>query len=349
MILSTPVGTPESSVSTRASLAESLLPITSKEHHKDPTDLSGVGPAYSVMAKTLVGSGMMGIAFAATQFGVIFAAVFCIFAGVASWFSLYLMSYIAQGYDSKTYGMMSFFNVTSLVNPRIRWLVDLSVVIKGLGASVGFLLIAGTLFAAIIEDTHPIGLAPETLKRLVIVAVVVILSPVIYAHRLTTTRFTNAFGLVSLGYLAILAILYARPSLDSASLWPVSLVGMLARFPVFMFAFLCHHNFFQVAEEMPKVSIRKLNFVSVSAVTTGLVIFLPTMILPYMTYGEDVGANFLTSMPVSDVSIKIAYVAAALSVSFSLPLTIHPSRRSVELLIYHGKPPTCDKAESRLR
>ncbi|KAF4749011.1 hypothetical protein FOZ63_027215 [Perkinsus olseni] len=73
------------------------------------------------------------------------------------------------------------------------------------------------------------------------------------------------------------------------------------------------------------------------------------MILPYMTYGEDVGANFLTSMPVSDVPIKIAYVAAALSVSFSLPLTIHPSRRSVELLIYHGKPPTCDKAESRLR
>ncbi|KAF4741902.1 hypothetical protein FOZ63_033757 [Perkinsus olseni] len=188
MILSTPVGTPESSVSTRASLAESLLPITSKEHHKNPTDLSGVGPAYSVMAKTLVGSGMMGMAFAATQFGVIFAAVFCIFAGVASWFSLYLMSYIAQGYDSKTYGMMSFFNVTSLVNPRIRWLVDLSVVIKGLGASVGFLLIAGTLFAAIIEDTHPTGLAPETLKRLVIVAVVVILSPVIYAHRLTTTR-----------------------------------------------------------------------------------------------------------------------------------------------------------------
>lgn len=104
-------------------------------------------------------------------------------------------------------------------------------------------------------------------------------------------RFTNAFGLVSLGYLAVLAIVYAKPSLDSASLWPVSWVGMLARFPVFMFAFMCHHNFFQVAEEMPKVTIRKLNIVSVSAVTTGLVIFLPTMVLPYMTYGPDVGGE----------------------------------------------------------
>ncbi|EER04805.1 vacuolar amino acid transporter, putative [Perkinsus marinus ATCC 50983] len=224
------------------------------------------------------------------------------------------MSYIAQSYDSKTYGMMSFFNVTKLVNPSLRWLVDLSIVIKGLGGSVGFLLISGTLFAAIIENLHPTGLAPETLKRLVIIGVVVLLSPVIYAHRLNATRFTNAFGLVSLGYLAVLAIVYAKPSLDSASLWPVSWVGMLARFPVFMFAFMCHHNFFQVAEEMPKVTIRKLNIVSVSAVTTGLVIFLPTMVLPYMTYGPDVGDNFLTSMPVSDVPIKIAYVAAALSV-----------------------------------
>ncbi|KAF4672120.1 hypothetical protein FOL47_000891 [Perkinsus chesapeaki] len=343
-----PTNTPDSLLSTRASLSDSLLPIKNADDPKK-TDLTGVGPAYSVMAKTLVGSGMMGMAYAATQFGVIFAVLFCIFAGVASWFSLYLMSFIAQSYDSQTYGMLSFFNVVSLVNPKIRWLVDLSVVIKGLGASVGFLLIAGTLFAAILEEIYPTGTDPETLKKILILVVVILLSPVLYAHRLNTTRFTNAFGLISLGYLAILAVAYADPSLESASLWPVSWVGMLARFPVFMFAFLCHHNFFQVAEEMPNVTLKKLNFVSVSAVTTGLVVFIPTMILPYMTYGQSVGANFLTSMPVSETPVKVACIAAALSVSFSLPLTIHPSRRSVELLIYRGKPPTCDRAEWRLR
>ncbi|KAF4681039.1 hypothetical protein FOZ60_012638 [Perkinsus olseni] len=103
-----------------------------------------------------------------------------------------------------------------------------------------------------------------------------------------------------------------------------------------MFAFLCHHNFFQVAEEMPKVSIRKLNFVSVSAVTTGLVIFLPTMILPYMTYGEDVGGELLAAVDDSSESTERR--------TFDLPREasdLRQGREQAQIYYYYGYAALC--------
>ncbi|CAE7562521.1 AVT6 [Symbiodinium natans] len=102
--------------------------------------------------------------------------------------------------------------------------------------------------------------------------------------------------------------------------------------PVFIFSFTCHQNLFPVASELKDRSLERLDKVLVCAVNTGLVIFATAGLSGYLTFGQEVHANFLENLPANGFTL-LGKCLVLLAVIFTYPLQLHPCRRSLMILV----------------
>jgi amino acid permease len=163
------------------------------------------------------------------------------------------------------------------------------------------------------------------------------------------TKIANLVGLTCLLYIVITTFVYC--DLHSAStdlLYMDNFLSAVGSFPTFIFAFACQMNVFQIANELKNPTVKRMNVVSASSTLTGLIIYIPIMIIPFLTFGNSIEPNYLTNLDQSKIPVQIAYIFAAISVSISYVLQVHPLRRSI-LSLYYGSraPPKSEEKRNR--
>ena len=107
-------------------------------------------------------------------------------------------------------------------------------------------------------------------------------------------------------------------------------------------------NLFTVVNEIENFTVRRVRTVCASAVSTGLVLYLVVMLVPFAAYGTGVADIFLKSYDVTKLPVQIAFILTAIQVSIGYVLVIHPTRQSILSLWYRGSEPS-EKHERRLR
>ena len=295
-----------------------------------------IASGYSILTKSMIGSGIFVMAFACSKFGVIVACFMLFLAAIVTWISLRTLSVLAIEFKDT---QPSFYSISEAIIPKMKWVIDAAVILNCLGASSGYVITAGDLVSSGLISIFGWNLntfSLESTKVVVQAGMLLMLAPLCFMKQISGTRIANFVGLGSLLYIAIVTFVYSDLSKSSNDLlYMNNFLSAIGAFPTFIFAFACQMNVFEIANELKNPSVKRMNAISLSATLTGLIIYIPIMILPYLTFGSDIKSNYLSNMDGHLVPVQIAYLLAGLSVSISYVLQVHPVRRSL-LSIYYG-------------
>jgi amino acid permease len=300
--------------------------------------------SYSVLCKSMIGSGIFAMAGACGQFGLIPGVLaLCIAAGI-TWLSLHVLSILALEYRLEN---PSFYSVSEKILPRAKWVLDVALIINCFGAAVAYVITSGTLMSfaicAMFKIPKDAAFGQSQIAMIVQAVMILALAPLCMLKEISSTKVANLIGLTCLLYIVIVTFVYANPSAnagDSDLLWPASFLGAMGSFPTFIFAFACQQNVFTVANELADASRKRLAIVCASSTLTGFLVYVPMMLIPFLTYGRGVEDNYLKNLDTDgsiDVPVILAFVLASFSVSISYVLQVHPVRRSVISLIFGAK------------
>lgn len=300
--------------------------------------------SYSVLCKSMIGSGIFSMAYAFSKFGFIPGVFALCFAAGITWLSLHVLSSLALEFRAEN---PSFYSVSEKILPRARWVVDVALIINCFGAAVAYVITSGTLMASAIMSMFKLngqnGIQKHHISMIVQAVMILALAPLCMMKEITATKVANLVGLSCLLYIVIVTFFYTDPSAyagNTALLYPSSTLAALGSFPTFVFAFACQMNLFQVANELKGANMRRLGVVSGASTATGFFVYIPMAVVPFLTYGYTVKSNYLYNLDTDghvDVPIVIAYVFASISVSISYVLQVQPVRRSFMSLIFGSR------------
>jgi len=307
------------------------------------TVLSG----YTVITKSMIGSGMFFMAFGCASFGLVLGVAFLALAALITWLSLKVLAVLALDYkDSKP----SFYSVSSDLMPKARWVIDAALVINCFGGCICYVQTFGKLMTSGMYGIFKWNIDSWSMSNMSLViqlGILAFLTPLCMMKEITATKIPNMIGLVCILYIVIMTLFYTPCTALSVDLLkPGDVVKSFAAFPAFIFAYACQQNVFSVANEIKDVNMKRLNTVSVCSTLTGFLIYLPIMILPYMTFGAAIKTNYLYNFADQygdKVPVIIAFICASLSVSISYVLLMQPVRCSIMSLIYGDHQPTGKK------
>ena len=315
----------------------------------EPIRTATVASGFSILTKSMIGSGLFVMAFACSKFGIIAATFMLVVAALVTWVSLRTLSVLAIEFkDSQP----SFYSISEQIIPSMKWVIDFSVILNCLGASTGYVITAGDFLSSSlmgIFDWNPDSLSVDSAKIIIQVGMVLILSPLCFMKQLSGTKVANFVGLACLLYIVVTTFVYSDlANAGSELLYMNSFLSAMGAFPTFIFAFSCQMNVFEIANELRNPTVKRMNVISIASTMTGLLIYVPIMILPYLTFGSGIQNNYLSNLDPKLVPVQTAYLLAGLSVSISYVLQVHPLRRSI-LSIYYGSRIPKHKEEIRNR
>lgn len=327
------------------------------EEHDDSSSVkveksSSMFGGYTILAKSMMGSGLLGVAGACAKGGWILGIFFSILIPVFTFMSLHLLTAVALRFDEdhrSSVKPITFFKLSESVLGKLGAMgIEISLILKTFGASIVYLQVAGSMLSGLILTS---SMSPLNLSRLVQVGMALLFAPFCFLKRVTKTSVLNAIGIGCLVFIVAAAFIFFDPNSEAASttsLYPSSATAVLSRIPIFVFAYTCHHNLLPCIDETRSPTVRRVDTISALACITGFLMYTPVMVFPYATFGSSVADNFLKNLPVDDLVTKIAYVCAAVSVCISFPLQVLPLRNSVCSLLFMRIERT-EKSEIRMR
>lgn len=304
---------------------------------------------YSVLTKSMIGSGMLGMAYVCARYGLVLGMVALMACGVMTWFSLYILSILAVGHPTS---YLSFYSVANSIDSRVAVLLDISLVVNCWGSATSYMLLMGTSIGLFLHRVAPDAFPDE--KDFKMMAAIRVISALVFVYpafmkQINKTVVLNAVGLLCLVYITVTALASTDVSkYDSELAGPGSFVDIVENFPSFFFAYACQHNIFSVASEMRKMTLRRLNVMSILSTMTGFVIYFPLMVFPFISYGRGVDSTILSELP-KNTAVLIAFIATYLSVAISYVLSIHPLRRGLLSLWYKSGVPSEGPEELKSR
>lgn len=339
-------------VSTMSSLSQALAQhVEDSDEESDSVPKQRTGTflsSWSVLANTILGVGMLALPWAAAQVGWILAGIFLLVAAFFANFSLHLLACIALELGGED---TTFYSVCQVVAPRMRFLVDIAIVVKCFGVATSYLQVIGQ---TAIQVFHPAKRDYLVFRFLVISLSVLIVSPVCFRRRIGNTRFTNWLALAGILYVWVLLMVCCVGNLffkmplehqqgmtivDRTAVAPRNVVEVFTTIPVFIFSFTCHQNLFPIANEIKDPSSRRIGCVAMSAVLTAVALYGACIVFGYSTFGSTIQQNFLLGLPQGTL-VSIGGLLMATSNALSFPLQSHPCRRSLIVLLNSctGKP-----------
>jgi hypothetical protein len=114
------------------------------------SDSGGFLFGYSVIAKSMMGSGIIGLAFACSKMGWFLGIFLLIFSGLCTIFSLNLLAElcIKKLVKNENYrnSEITLFGLCQEIFPKMTVFMDVIVVVKALLGSMGYLILSGEFF-----------------------------------------------------------------------------------------------------------------------------------------------------------------------------------------------------------
>ena len=297
---------------------------------------------YTILAKSMMGSGLLGAAAACAETGWILGSIFAVAIPLLTFLSLHLLAIVAIEDGIKSDGPQTFFKVcTSVLGPIGAWTVEIFLILKTFGASIVYLQVAGSMLANLLYS-NDMSVSKALLCRLIQIGIATVFSPFCFLERINNTRYINAVGICCLFYICITACIFFDPTtgMASTSAYPRSVQGVLSKIPIFLFAYSCHQNLFSCIWETRDATVKRMDIIMALSCLTGFFVYVPVQMMPYATYGNQVQDNFLKNLPDDSIVANIACVCAAVSVCISFPLQIIPLRNSVCSLAWSNQKPT---------
>ena len=294
---------------------------------------------------------MLQLASVCAAYGWVFGITLCIFAAAMTIVALFFNTQLAKDHPGR---VISFYTVSREISPAACWVIDIACILDCFGSSISYVQTSGIMMSATLLEITDWTISEEALSRYIKLIMVAILGPFCFLRGISHASILSYIGIACITYVCMVPFLYVGDDFGGGShavdtpVWPNSFMGSMRKLPVFFFAFSCMQNLFTVVNEIDNFTVRRVQTVCASAISTGLVLYLVVMILPFAAFGTKVETLFLQSYGPTKVPVQIAFILTAVQVSIGYVLVIHPTRQSILSLWYREKIPEASH-ERKLR
>ncbi|CAG99348.1 amino acid transporter [Kluyveromyces lactis] len=300
---------------------------------------SSVQSGVITLLHTACGAGILAMPYAFKPFGLILGLSMIIFCGLCSSTGLYLQSYVSKYVPP---GHASFFTLCRLTRPELSVVFDAAIAVKCFGVGVSYLVVVGDLLPQIMSTFTTHGWLLSRQFHITAVTLIIV-TPLCFIKKLDSLRYTSSIAITAVGYLCVLVVFhFAVPNSEidhlrgHVSIWKPSDVdsSMLSSFPIFVFAYTCHHNMFSIINEQSDKSLDSITKLIRIAITLAMSLYISIGALGYCTFGDHITGNIITLYP-NSISSTIGRIAIALLVILAFPLQCHPARASVNHILHY--------------
>ena len=312
--------------------------------HPAPTSTRRTASAKSAvfnLVSTIIGGGVLSLPYALDKCGLVCFTLFMTLAALASDFSLYVLVSCSRRSGARTYAevvskalgpgqapaiitmvLLALLTYLALVAYLVL-IQDLVVALVeryclGLGGGSGVVGSGAVGLGSGAEVAHPgsglLFLLPRGERRLITIACVLLVSPVLFFRKMDALRVTSVVSLVSMLVLALGIFIRATESppasyhhhhpttTSSIKLFPDQSSDLVYAFPIISVAFLCHFNVLPVYSELHRPTRRRLKRVVHVTMGSSYVFYMIVGILGYvyakkhrLVIQDDILNNFSTN------------------------------------------------------
>lgn len=316
-----------------------------------PTEMSSTNKsAVLTLLHTCCGSGILALPFAFKANGLILSVLTIFFSGFCALSGLLCQAEITKYVRNKR--NLSFFAVSKITYPSLGVFFDMAIAVKCFGVSVSYLIVAGDLLPQIFQTFTSNSFFHHRELHILTLSIFVI-GPLCFLRKLGSLKIASMVAISSVVYLCFMVVLnFLFPSADvkalkgTVSLWKPSLhfqdTNSLKSFPIFVFAYTCHHNTFSVINELQNNTLKSIRTIAISAMGLACILYTAIGISGYLTFGDNIKGNIITMYP-SSILTTIGRIAIVVLVTLAFPLQCHPCRASIHHIYEHFASSNLDK------
>ena len=304
---------------------------------------SSVQSGVLTLLHTACGAGVLAMPYAFRAFGLLAGGAILACCGASAMVGLVLQSHVAQYVPPR---QASFFSLAQISNPELSVVFDCAIAVKCFGVGVSYLVVLGDLMPQL---AGTVTAAPWLLDRNVQITfwTAAVIAPLCCMRHLHSLKYASMVAVAAVAYLgALVAARAAWPSPELERLrGPVSLGlppgtsggAMLSSFPIFVFAYTCHHNMFSIVNELRDNSLGACLRVVVAAIALAVALYATIGGAGYLTFGDHITGNIIAQYPPAPAT-TLGRAAIAVLVMLAFPLQCHPARASINHIWHYCVP-----------
>uniref|UniRef100_A0A9J8CCE7 Solute carrier family 38 member 5a n=2 Tax=Cyprinus carpio TaxID=7962 RepID=A0A9J8CCE7_CYPCA len=277
------------------------------------TDCNGktsFGMSILNLSNAIIGSGILGLAYAMANTGIIFFVILLILIAVLSAYSIHLLLESAGVVGIRAYEQLGYH---AFGQPG-KILAACIIILHNIGAMSSYLFIVKIELPHIIQGLWP-DISDYWLvdgKYLIIIVSVIFILPLALMKQIG--RFLHPF------------------------LTFFHLVFTAFTIPIMAFAFVCHPEVLPIYTELKNPSKKRMQTVANISILVMSVMYLLTAIFGYLTFYGNVESELLEMYSKKDILILCVRLAVLIAVTLTVPVVLFPIRRAILQLLFPDKP-----------
>lgn len=327
------------------------------------TDFEGktsFGMSIFNLSNAIMGSGILGLAYAMSNTGIVVFLVLLAFIAVLSGYSIHLLLKSAGVVGIRAYeqlGLRAFGQPGKVVAALI-------ITIHNIGAMSSYLYIVKIELPAVI-----IGLLGQEKssgewylegKFLIMIVSVCVILPLALMRQLGYLGYTSGFSLSCMVFFLI-AVIYKKfvtecpfmsgnsthtpnitEHISSNGTCEAKLITLTPQaaytIPILAFAFVCHPEVLPIYTELRKPTKQRMQNIANISILAMFVMYLLTAIFGYLTFYSSVLDELLKNYSKTDTLMLCVRLAVLVAVTLTVPVVLFPIRRAILQLLFPDKP-----------
>uniref|UniRef100_A0A8C9VN74 Solute carrier family 38 member 5 n=1 Tax=Scleropages formosus TaxID=113540 RepID=A0A8C9VN74_SCLFO len=324
---------------------EEFLPHKSEGQKQNAfTDAEGktsFGMSVFNLSNAIMGSGILGLAYAMSNTGIILFTVLLTCIAVLSSYSIHLLLKSAGVVGIRAYEQLGY---RAFGHPG-KVAAACIITIHNIGTMSSYLFIVKSELPLVIQAF--LGLSSKSGQwylqgdYLIIIVSIVFILPLAVMRHLGYLGYTSGF---SLSCMMFFLISVREPLVPSGVAVNRSLTrkhGAAYTIPILAFAFVCHPEVLPIYTELREPTRRRMQNVANISIVAMFVMYFLTAVFGYLTFYATVEAELLhTYIQVDplDTVILCVRLAVLMAVTLTVPVVLFPIRRAVQQLLCPEKP-----------
>eukprot|EP00514_Thraustochytrium_sp_LLF1b_P010596 CAMPEP_0184549042 /NCGR_PEP_ID=MMETSP0199_2-20130426/6564_1 /TAXON_ID=1112570 /ORGANISM="Thraustochytrium sp., Strain LLF1b" /LENGTH=516 /DNA_ID=CAMNT_0026943727 /DNA_START=176 /DNA_END=1726 /DNA_ORIENTATION=- len=278
---------------------------------------------------SIVGAGIIGLAFAVREIGFGLGITMLIFVAYLTYESVGMMISAGVQVNKRSYeGLCKFcfgkvgFNVVSIF-----------MLIFAFGAMCAYFVIVGDTIPVVL--LHMTGMHVERNAVITVFAIFVIL-PLCLLRDMSGLSWSSSISIIADAAVVLLVLIRAPTATMN---WPVELditpdysfsgENVFTGLGAITFAYVCQHSSFIVFNTLKEPTFKNWQVVNKSSVSAAFVLSIFLAVGGYVTFFDSTQGNLLNNFDCNDISINLARLLLALTMVFTYPMEQFVARHSL--------------------
>ncbi|XP_067251111.1 sodium-coupled neutral amino acid transporter 3 [Chanodichthys erythropterus] len=312
------------------------------------------------LSNAIMGSGILGLAYAMANTGIILFVILLISIAVLSSYSIHLLLRSAEVVGIRAYEQLG----NHAFGTPGKILAACVITVHNIGAMSSYLFIVKIELPRIIEglfelpDNYPAWFVDG--RYLIIIVSVGVILPLAFMKRIGYLGYTSGFSLSCMVFFLI-SVIYKKfvtgcpvehssnGTFFNESIYNSSADRCEAKLitanpqtaftiPIMAFAFVCHPEVLPIYTELKNPSKKRMQNVANISILAMFVMYLLTAIFGYLTFYANVQSELLEMYSKKDTLMLCVRLAVLVAVTLTVPVVLFPIRRAVLQLLFANEP-----------